>query len=180
MGTLLLENALALLDRPPPFQQFKRRPQVLVPTDKWVTYLVQQSLNLSSHCVITLEQNDAPRDLFEKSELFEELSQIEAMKKAAPFEFVFDELEGLPVTTKPMFGCLGMYVGNKIVFIQRMKQRPPVDDGLWVATTGEHHESLHAEFPNMRSIEMFGPGPTGWPQRMRTILKSRSRGHASW
>jgi hypothetical protein len=79
-----------------------------------------------------------------------------------PYEFVFEELAPLEVHTKPMFGCLGMYVGPKIIFIQRLKSKPAEDDGLWVATTGEHHASLHKEFPSMRSISIFGPGPTGW------------------
>ncbi len=83
-------------------------------------------------------------------------------RKPAPFEFVFDELDGLDVNTKPMFGCLGMYVGNKIVFIQRLKDSPPEDNGIWLATTTEHHASLKTDFPNMRSITIFGPGPTGW------------------
>ena len=79
-----------------------------------------------------------------------------------PFEFVFDELTGLEVTTKPMFGCLSIYVGDKIVFIQRLKGKPAVDDGIWLATTPEHHASLRREFPNLRSITIFGPGETGW------------------
>jgi len=83
-------------------------------------------------------------------------------KKSIPFDFVFEELERLQPYTKPMFGCYGVYVGDKIVFILRQKDTFLADNGIWLATTGEHHASLQKDFPNMRSIEGFGPGPTGW------------------
>jgi hypothetical protein len=84
------------------------------------------------------------------------------MKKPVPFDFVLSELEDLAPYTKPMFGCTGVYVGEKIVFILRQKLEPLADDGVWLATTSEHHASLQKDFLSMRSIELFGPGPTGW------------------
>lgn len=83
-------------------------------------------------------------------------------RPSIPYEFVFDELAGLEVTTKPMFGCLGVYVGDRIVFILRQKGESVDDDGVWIATTTEHHASLQRLFPSMRSIGVFGPGVTGW------------------
>jgi hypothetical protein len=83
------------------------------------------------------------------------------LRKAVPFEFVLDALHSLSPRTNPMFGCLAVYVGKKIVFILRDKGGQP-DDGVWLATTLEHHASLRAEFPNMRSIQMFGKVVTGW------------------
>lgn len=61
-----------------------------------------------------------------------------------------------------MFGCLAIYVREKIVLILRDKAKPPEDDGVWLATTAEHHESLRREFPSMRSIRVFGTKVTGW------------------
>ncbi len=61
-----------------------------------------------------------------------------------------------------MFGCLAVYVGSKIVLILRDKRDGSVDDGVWLATTQEHHESLRREFPNMRSIEVLSKPVTGW------------------
>ncbi len=61
-----------------------------------------------------------------------------------------------------MFGCLAVYVGDKIVLILRDKREPSTDNGVWLATTQEHHESLRLEFPNMRSIAVFGKEVTGW------------------
>jgi hypothetical protein len=82
--------------------------------------------------------------------------------KPIPFDFVLGELESLSPYTKPMFGCTSVYIGEKIVFILRQKSKPPEDDGVWLATTAEHHQSLQKDFPSMRSITVFGPGPTGW------------------
>jgi len=84
------------------------------------------------------------------------------MKKSIPFEFVLDFLEELEPLTKPMFGAVGVYARGKIVFILRNRESNPEDNGVWIATTSEHHESLKKNLNSMRSIEMFGPGPTGW------------------
>ncbi len=78
------------------------------------------------------------------------------------FPFLLEELEDLNVETKPMFGARGVYVDGKIVFIMRNRPTSVNDNGVWLATTGEHHASLLVDFPAMRSIEVFGPGPTGW------------------
>lgn len=64
--------------------------------------------------------------------------------------------------TNPMFGCLAVYVGEKIVLILRDKPDDPADNGVWLATTHQHHESLRREFPNMRSIGVLGKKVTGW------------------
>lgn len=61
-----------------------------------------------------------------------------------------------------MFGCLAVYVEEKIVLILRDKAASSVDNGVWLATTVEHHESLRGEFPSMRSIELLGKKVTGW------------------
>jgi hypothetical protein len=61
-----------------------------------------------------------------------------------------------------MFGCLAVYVENKIVFILQDKPNYRADNGVWLATTAEHHESLRREFPCMRSIKVLGKGVTGW------------------
>lgn len=82
-------------------------------------------------------------------------------KRKVPFEFVLDAISALEPWTRPMFGCLAVYVGARIVLILRDKGASP-DDGVWVATTKEHHESLRREFPGMRSIGVLGKEVTGW------------------
>jgi hypothetical protein len=85
-----------------------------------------------------------------------------ARKKPAPYAFVLDAVSAANPTTRPMFGCVAVYVGSKIVFALREKASATADNGVWLATTPEHHESLRREFPNMRSIGLLGKAVTGW------------------
>jgi hypothetical protein len=83
-------------------------------------------------------------------------------RKAVPYKFVLDALADLPTETRTMFGCLAIYLGDKIVLILRDGREPAADNGVWLATTEEHHQSLAYEFPIMRSIQLFGKETTGW------------------
>jgi hypothetical protein len=83
-------------------------------------------------------------------------------RKIVPHEFVLDAIASLSPETRPMFGCLAVYVGGKIVLILRDRHDATQDNGVWLATTEQHHESLRREFPNMRSIQVFGKEVTGW------------------
>jgi len=82
--------------------------------------------------------------------------------KRVPHEFVLDAIAGLSPRTRPMFGCLAVYVEEKIVLILRDKPGGDPDNGVWLATTAAHHESLRREFPLMRSIGVLGKAVTGW------------------
>lgn len=86
----------------------------------------------------------------------------EKPKKAIPHAFVLDRLARVEPETRPMFGCLAVYVGEKIVMALRDKPAPAEDNGVWLATSPEHHESLRAELPSLRSIGVLGTGVTGW------------------
>jgi len=83
-------------------------------------------------------------------------------RKPVPHAFVLDALAPLSPTTRPMFGCLAVYVQDKIVLILRDKPNQTADNGVWLATTKEHHQSLRREFPSMRSIQVLGKEVTGW------------------
>jgi hypothetical protein len=83
-------------------------------------------------------------------------------RKVTPHEFVLDAIAPLSPWTRPMFGCLAVYVEDKIVLVLRDKPENAADNGVWLATTAEHHESLRREFPNMRSIQVLGKKVTGW------------------
>jgi hypothetical protein len=83
-------------------------------------------------------------------------------RKPVPHEFVLDAIAPLSPVTRPMFGCLAIYVQDKIVLILRDKSGQTADNGVWLATTQEHHQSLRQEFPNMRSIRVLGKKVTGW------------------
>ena len=100
-------------------------------------------------------------------------------RKRPPHEFVLEALAALPFHTRPMFGCLAVYVEDKIVLILRDKGEHTADNGVWLATTEEHHESLRGEFPNMRSVQIFGKPVTAWqvlpadaPDFERTALRA--------
>jgi hypothetical protein len=79
-----------------------------------------------------------------------------------PFEFVLEQLYSLNIEIHPMFGCFALYVRNKIVLILREKRSSMVDNGVWIATSREHHASLRSEFPSMRSIKAFGGMESNW------------------
>ena len=82
--------------------------------------------------------------------------------KLVPYEFVLDRLASLAPVTRPMFGCVAVYIEDKIVLILRDRAKSPADNGVWLATTVEQHESLRREFPAMRSIRLFGKKPSQW------------------
>jgi len=89
-------------------------------------------------------------------------SLLPKRRKPIPHEFVLDAISALSPYTRPMFGCLAIYVNDKIVLILRDKPTNTVDNGVWLATTEKHHQSLRREFPNMRSIQVLGKPVTGW------------------
>jgi hypothetical protein len=83
-------------------------------------------------------------------------------RKAVPHQFALDAIAALSPTTRPMFGCLAVYVEDKIVLILRDRRDETADNGVWLATTEDHHDTLRREFPSMRSIQALGKGVTGW------------------
>jgi len=83
-------------------------------------------------------------------------------KTSIPFEFVLEQLYSVNVEIRPMFGCFAIYVHNKIVLILREKTTSVRDNGVWLATNKEHHESLKQLFPSMRSISVFGGKESNW------------------
>jgi hypothetical protein len=86
------------------------------------------------------------------------------MKKeiAIPFDFVLEQLYSVNVEIRPMFGCFALYVHNKIVLILRERKTSTKDNGVWVATSKEHHASLKSDFPSMRSIKILGGMKSNW------------------
>ena len=83
-------------------------------------------------------------------------------RKSLPFEFVLDALAPLTPRTRHSFSCLAVYVGEKIVLALRDRPTHTADNGVWLATSEEHHQSLRGEFPNMRTIGIFGKPISGW------------------
>lgn len=81
--------------------------------------------------------------------------------KKIPFEFIIEELYSIEPKVKPFFGAYGIYKNETILFILRKKEEHADDNGIWVATFKEHHESLKKEFPFLQNIGLLG-GDTNW------------------
>lgn len=78
--------------------------------------------------------------------------------KNLPFEFVLDYLTPLDVRLKPMFGMWAIYVNEKIMLMLRDRKDFTETNGIWVATTHDHHNSLKEEIPSLSSISNFSAG----------------------
>lgn len=78
-----------------------------------------------------------------------------------PYRFFLDALEE-ELLNKAFFGARAYYRDDLILFILREKDSYTNDNGIWVATSAEHHPSLRSELPSLRSLEIFGPGETAW------------------
>jgi len=85
-----------------------------------------------------------------------------AKKPKVAFDFVLEELYSLEPTVKPMFGSHAVYVKDKIVLILRCRDSYEYDNGVWLATSREHHGSLKKDFPSMRTIALFGGAESAW------------------
>src|SRR5215218_3784242 len=74
------------------------------------------------------------------------------MQKNIPFDFVFDYLFPLEVKVKPMFGLFALYIFEKLVLMLRQRKQHSEINGVWIATSKDHHKSLRKAFPSLRSI----------------------------
>ena len=83
-------------------------------------------------------------------------------KNVVAFDFVLEELYSIEPTVKPMFGCHAIYVRDKIVLMLRNKETYQYDNGVWIATTRDHHTSLRKDFPAMRTIRLLGGTESEW------------------
>ncbi len=82
-------------------------------------------------------------------------------KKKLPFDFVLEELADLAPWTRPMFTGTAVYIGEKLVFMLRDKNRD-ADGGVWIATMPKYHDSLKLDLPCMRSIAILYRWGDGW------------------
>ena len=76
-------------------------------------------------------------------------------RKNIPFDFLFDYLTPLDITVKPMFGMWAVYLNEKILLILRERQDYADTNGVWIATSQEHHNSLKKDLPSLRSISIY-------------------------
>lgn len=83
-------------------------------------------------------------------------------KKRPPFDFILEELADVITDIKPMFGAFGLYREHKILMILRQKGKNDKGDGMWVAVDDGHRDSIRADIPELRDLELFGEGPSHW------------------
>ena len=73
------------------------------------------------------------------------------MAKPIPYVFVFDYLPS-GIVVKRMFGMHYIYLGKKIMIILRKQDKQPELNGIWIATSKEHHNSLKKDIPELGSF----------------------------
>ena len=83
-------------------------------------------------------------------------------KRPIPFEFVVEAIETRSPWVRPMFGCFSVYVGDEIVLFLRERDDEIHTNGVWVATTPAHRESLAAEFFITRQTLREGEFGSKW------------------
>jgi len=82
------------------------------------------------------------------------------MANTIPFDFVLDHLPQ-NIIVKPMFGMHYVYLGKKIMLILRSRTNEPELNGVWLATSRQHHDSLKAEIPELGAAFMAGDDRAG-------------------
>ena len=71
-------------------------------------------------------------------------------KHSVPFDFILEHLVSKEVIIKPMFGCFGLYIDNKIYFFLRDRNDQTELNGIWLALASpEDYESLAKELPSI-------------------------------
>jgi hypothetical protein len=88
--------------------------------------------------------------------------QKKSTRNPIPFDFVLEQLYPVSPTVKPMFGCHALYIEDKIVVVLRNKETHVQDNGIWIATTPNHHPSLEKDFPSLRNISLLGTSQSSW------------------
>ena len=68
------------------------------------------------------------------------------MARTIPYDFILDYLPR-DVIVKQTFGMYYIYLDKKIVLILRKLSKNLNFNGIWIATTKEHHESLKLDIP---------------------------------
>lgn len=77
------------------------------------------------------------------------------MATLIPYEFVFDYLPD-DIIIRKMFGMYYIYWGKKIMLILRKRINLPEFNGIWVATSTKHHQSLKNDVPELGPFFLAG------------------------
>ncbi len=83
-------------------------------------------------------------------------------RKQIPYDFILEELAGLDLHTKPMFGCTAIYIGSKIMLILRKKEKMDLDTGIWVCIPDESVQEIKLKFPMLKGVTFFENENSAW------------------
>ncbi|RMB57618.1 hypothetical protein EAX61_10920 [Dokdonia sinensis] len=72
------------------------------------------------------------------------------------YDFIIDLLYPLELRQRKMFGVDAYYIEDKMVFALREKNHNIIDNGIWIATTKQHHQKLKHTFKTIKPIETIG------------------------
>jgi hypothetical protein len=79
-----------------------------------------------------------------------------------PYEFIIDFLFPLKVCIKPMFGCYGVYRGNRLLLFLRQEAKHSELNGVYVATQPNCHEDLLKDIPSSYHEKGKNPDEKTW------------------
>jgi len=68
-------------------------------------------------------------------------------------KFILDHLKPLEPSIKVMFGNHAIYIQDRIHLATRANLDDPKDNGIWIGTCCEHHESLKSQFPSLTNLK---------------------------
>ena len=81
---------------------------------------------------------------------------ISNKKYNIPFDFILDYLYPKEIIIKPMFGCFGLYMNNKIYFFLRKRDDNKELNGVWIAlATPDDYRSLATEMPSINQDKIL-------------------------
>jgi hypothetical protein len=72
---------------------------------------------------------------------------VQGINQRRPFQFVLDELAFLRPEVKSMFGFTYVYLDDTLLLLLRERLNQTHFNGIWLATTTAHLQSLRKEFP---------------------------------
>jgi hypothetical protein len=78
-----------------------------------------------------------------------------------PYDFIFEHLPEDRVSIKRMFGHHCLYFDGLMVMFMIAKDGNP-DNGICIATSKPHIESLAKDIKSLRYLESYGPDATDW------------------
>jgi hypothetical protein len=76
-------------------------------------------------------------------------------ERKIPFDFILDYLQPVKVRVRPMFGMYAIYLDKRIMMVLRERNVEPESNGVWLATSSEHHKSLKKDLPSLKPITLL-------------------------